>query len=179
MNFIKNIIYHIFRKTDVDSLVKKGLSIGKNVSIQSDCIIDAAHCFLITIGDDVTIAPRVMIFAHDASTKRHINYTRIKKVSIGNKTFVGAGSIILPGVTIGKNVIIGAGSIVTKDIPDNSIVAGNPAKIIGDVNEYIKKHNKNLVKKPKYSSNWTLRGNMTKEMKKKMIDSLNDEGYVE
>ena len=49
---------------------------------------------------------------------------------IGNNSVIGVRSIILPGVKIGNNVIVGAGSVVTKDIPDNSIVAGNPAKII-------------------------------------------------
>ena len=62
------------------------------------------------------------------------------RVRIGNHVFVGAGAIILPNVTIGNNVIIGAGSVVTKDIPDNSVCAGNPAKVIRNLDEYIAKH---------------------------------------
>lgn len=53
--------------------------------------------------------------------------------------FVGAGSIILPGVHVGNRVIIGAGSIVTKDIPDNSVAVGNPAKVICPIDEYLDK----------------------------------------
>lgn len=60
-------------------------------------------------------------------------------MTIGNEVFVGAGSIILPGVHIGNRVIIGAGSVVTKDIPDNSVAAGNPAKVICPIDEYLER----------------------------------------
>lgn len=179
MDRVRNFIYQILRKTNVDYLKKQGLKIGKNVSIHHDVFIDQAHCWLISIGDNCTIAPRVMIFAHDASTKRHIGYTKIKKVSIGEKTFIGASSIILPGVNIGKNVVIGAGSVVTKDIPDNSIAAGNPIKVLGNIYEYVDKNRKNLFNKPTYSDAWTTRGNITKEMKEQMSNSIKDVGYVE
>jgi maltose O-acetyltransferase len=65
----------------------------------------------------------------------YLNYTKIGLVKIGDNVFIGAGSIILPNVKIGNNVIIGAGSIVTKDVPDNSLVAGNPAKHFKDMPE--------------------------------------------
>ena len=61
------------------------------------------------------------ILAHDASTKRHLNYAKIGNVVIEDKVFIGAGSIILPGVRISKNSIIGSGSVVTKDITKNSV----------------------------------------------------------
>ena len=82
----------------------------------------------------MTLAPRVHILAHDASSKGFLNYTLIAPVKIGSDCFIGAGSIILPGVTIGDNVIIGAGSVVTKSIPDNSIAVGNPARVISSYN---------------------------------------------
>ena len=72
----------------------------------------------------------VQLIAHDASMKRHLGYTLIGKITIGNKVFIGAGSIILPGATIGDNSVIAAGSVVTKDVPENVVVGGNPAKII-------------------------------------------------
>ena len=93
-------------------------------------IIDFSHCWHITIGDNVTLAPRVHILAHDASTRKFINYTRLGKVNIGNNVFIGASSTIMPGITIGDNVVIGVGSIVTKNIDSNVVVAGNPAKFI-------------------------------------------------
>ena len=64
---------------------------------------------------------------------RAISMAYCKPVHIGNDVWVGGSAIILPGVTIGNNVIIAAGSIVTKDIPDNVIVAGNPAKIMKEL----------------------------------------------
>lgn len=144
---IKTLIIQKLRgETPTEKLVKMGLTVGRNFSRQKGCIIDDSHCWLITIGNNVTLASRVCILAHDASTKMFLNYTKIGLVEIGNNVFIGAGSIILPNVKIGNNVIIGAGSIVTKDIPDNSLVVGNPAKIIGSTSEYIDK-NKELMKK--------------------------------
>ncbi len=69
----------------------------------------------------MTLAPRVHILAHDASTKIFLDYTKISNVKIGNNVFIGAGAIILPGSIIEDNVIIGAGSIVSKRIPANSV----------------------------------------------------------
>lgn len=62
-----------------------------------EVIIDPGHCWLIELGDDVTLAPRVHSLAHDASTKRELGYTRIAKVKIGSNVFIGAGSIVLSG----------------------------------------------------------------------------------
>ncbi len=78
----------------------------------------------IYIGKNTFITGRVVILAHDACRKMKVD------TKIGNNCFIGINSIIMPGVTIGNEVIIGAGSVVTKNIPDNCIAAGNPAKII-------------------------------------------------
>lgn len=102
-------------------------------------IIDPSYCYHITIGDNVILAPRVHILAHDSSFGLYTGKTRAANVMIGNDVFVGAGSIILPGVHIGSRVIIGAGSIVTKDIPANSVAAGNPARVICDIDAYLEK----------------------------------------
>lgn len=123
----------------LDKLIKRGLKIGKNFKRMSGVIIDASHCYHITIGDNVILAPRVHILAHDSSFGLYTGKTRAANVMIGNDVFVGAGSIILPGVHIGSRVIIGAGSIVTKDIPDNSVAAGNPAKVLCSIDDYLVK----------------------------------------
>ena len=87
----------------------------------------------------MTLAPRVHVLAHDSSTYLFLGKTRAANVTIGNEVFVGAGSIILPGVHIGNRVIIGAGSVVTKDIPDNSVAVGNPACVICTLDAYLEK----------------------------------------
>lgn len=95
--------------------------------------------FLIEIGDNVTITNSTLL-THDASTWPFLKKSRIGGITIGNNVFIGHGSIILPNVRIGDNVIIGAGSVVTKDIPSDSIAAGNPCKVIGAYGDYVKKH---------------------------------------
>lgn len=112
---------------------------GDNVLINQNCtFLDTNK---ITIGERVLIAPDVKIYTavHPVSAKeRYYDIgggnayicTSSKPVDIGDDVWIGGGAIVLPGVTIGSNVIVGAGSVVTKDVPNNVIVAGNPAKII-------------------------------------------------
>lgn len=101
-NRIKD-IYKVYVRGDanVSNLIKRGMVVGENLQLQGECKIDSSHAWLISIGDNVTIAPRVHILAHDASTKKHLGYTRIGLVSIGDNVFVGADSVILPGVQLG------------------------------------------------------------------------------
>lgn len=105
----------------------------------SNSLIDTLFPELIEIGDDFVSAPGSMILAHDASLLMHTGKYRVQKVKIGNKVFLGANSVILPGVTIGDNVIIGASTIVTKDIPSGVVVSGNPGRVVGYVEDYISK----------------------------------------
>lgn len=123
----------------LEKLLKRGLKVGKNFQRMSGVVIDPSHCYHITIGDNVTLAPRVHILAHDSSTFMFLGKTLAANVAIGNFVFVGAGSIILPGVHIGNRVIIGAGSIVSRDIPDNSVAVGNPAKVLCTLDVYLEK----------------------------------------
>jgi len=131
------------------------------------------------IGDNVTLAPNVTILAHDASMKNTLNFTKIAKVKIGNNVFIGANSVILPGISIGDNVIIGAGSVVSKSIPSNSVAAGNPCKVIKSFDQFIEEHSTFLKTKPVYGKEFTLKGNITKENKLKMSRELeNSFGYI-
>ena len=123
---LRSLLYKLRGEVPLERLIERGLKVGKNFNRLGGTIIDDSHCWLITIGDNVTMAPRVHVLAHDASTKNTLGYSRIGLVNIGNNVFIGAESIILPGVTIGDNVVIGAGSVVTKDIMSNSVATGNP-----------------------------------------------------
>lgn len=94
------------------------------------------------------------ILAHDASTFIFFGKTRAANVTIGNNVFVGAGTIILPGVHVGNRVIIGAGSIVTKDIPDNKVAAGNPARVICDIDAYLEKEKAKMQPENTFKGLW-------------------------
>ena len=137
--FRKALAYLRGEPQHLEKLLKRGLKVGKNFYRGGGVIIDSTHCYHITIGDNVTLGPRVHILAHDASTAMFLGKTRAANVTIGNDVFVGASSIILPGVHIGNRVVIGAGSIVSKDIPENSVAVGNPCKVICSLDAYLEK----------------------------------------
>ena len=170
MKSIRNMIKHLLGmdKNSINALRSRGVRIGKNCSINTD-YIDYGHGFLVSMGDNVTIAVNAMILTHDASTKPFLGYSKVGSVSIGSDVFIGAGSIVLPGVSIGDNVIIGAGSVVTRDIPDNSVAVGNPAKVIGSTSGYINKNRELMNEAPIYNTYWTSK---TSEEKNKMIEEL-------
>jgi maltose O-acetyltransferase len=177
-SWCKNAIGRLRGEIPTEKLVKMGMTVGKNFIRQRDCIIDNSHCFLITMGDNVSLANRVNILAHDASTRPYTGYTKVGIVEIGSNVLVGASSIILPDVRIGNNVIIGVGSVITKDIPDNAVVAGNPAKVICSIEEYISKHS--MEGKPIYEKTWTTCYKMTKEQQEQMKRELKSGmGYIE
>ena len=156
-------------------LKNAGLSVGRNFIFQRGCIIDPAFCFLITIGNNVTLAPNVHILAHDASIKRHLNCSKIGLVEIGDNTFLGASTIVLPGVKIGKNCIVGAGSVVTKNIPEGTVVAGSPARKIGSTIKYLQKHKRALKTRPVYENDWLIGKNKKRKIKKSLRDGI---GYA-
>lgn len=170
----------MFDIEDINRLKKRGLIIGRNVKIMAGVVIDSSHCWLIEIGNNVTIAPGVHIIAHDASTKHHLGYTRIGRVSIGDNTFIGARSVILPNVRIGRNVIVGAGSVVTRNIPDGLVVTGNPASVATTTTDYITRQQKTMKRRPVFDSTWTLHGKISDQKKLEMKRRLRDGiGFVE
>lgn len=167
-DLLVKLLEKLLRKDRVSWLVKQGLTVGRNFAMLEDVFIDPSHIWLVAIGHDVTLAPRVQILAHDASTKRHLGRTRIGKVVIGDRVFVGASSIILPGVTIGSDVIIGAGSIVTGDIPGGVVAAGNPARVLYPLTEFLERRSAEMASSPDFGIEYTIRGNITEQRKNEM-----------
>ena len=169
INIIEFIKWKIRGEFPTKKLIERGLLVGDNFNRQQECIIDPSHCWLISIGNNVTLAPRVHILAHDASTNYHLGYAKIGLVNIGDNVFIGADSVILPNTNIGNDVIIGAGSIVTSDIPSGYVAVGNPARVICKTEEYLNKNKELMENRPKYDETWTLRYPITHDKKKKMI----------
>lgn len=178
---LKEFIYRIRGEISTERLIELGLVVGENFNREEQCIIDQSHCWLIKIGNNVTLAPRVHILAHDASMHHEIGYTKIAPVHIGNNVFVGAGTIILPGVTIGDNVVIGAGSVVVTDIESNSVAVGQPAKKIKTYKEYIAYCTETIKNAPTYGEDYTLRSaELTNVKKQEMYNILMEQkvGFV-
>ncbi len=135
-----NKLREIRHKRYIDGCVNRGMKIGKNTDIMPGCYFDDAYCKFIEIGDNCTLSNEVFILVHDASMYKPLKFTKVAKVIVGDNCFIGARVMILPGVTIGSNVIIGAGSVVVKDIPTGVVAAGNPAKVIRRIDEFLSGH---------------------------------------
>lgn len=99
--------------------------------------------WIITLGSNVHITDGVKFITHDGGTllfRSCIPDLEITKpIVVGDNVYIGNNAIILPGVTIGSNVVIGAGAIVSRDIPDNSVAVGVPARVIKTTDEYLEK----------------------------------------
>ncbi len=173
-------IKKIVTKLRIKKWKNNGLKIGKNFQLERNSFIDSSFPWLIEIGDNVTIAPDVLVLSHDGSTKNLTGYTKIGKVKIGDNVFIGSKSIILPNTKIGKNSVIAAGSIVVGDVPDNVVVGGQPAKVIMDANEFKIKHENKMKNGITYDISYTRRGKVTDVKKAKMIKDLenNKNGYI-
>ena len=99
--------------------------------------------WIITLGSNVHITDGVKFITHDGGTLlyRHLvpDLEITKPIVVGDNVYIGNNVIILPGVKIGNNVVIGAGAIVSRDIPDNSVAVGVPARVIKTADEYLEK----------------------------------------
>lgn len=119
---------------------RKGIKIGKGTYIYNNVHLDLSQGTSIEIGKNSCLTG-CSVLSHDAAIKRFGAYESLTaKTKIGDNVFIGWQAIILKGVTIGDNVIVGAGSVVTKGIPSDSVVAGNPAKIITTTEVWLKKN---------------------------------------
>jgi acetyltransferase-like isoleucine patch superfamily enzyme len=103
---------------------------------------------LLSFGDRVTVSSGVRFITHDGAgwlvrdamgARRY----RLAPISVGNDVFIGAGAILMPGVAVGDRCIVAAGSVVTKSVPANSIVGGNPARIIGEFDSFVRRATEN------------------------------------
>ena len=160
---IKEFYYMNVKRDRVSYARKLGVRIGKNCQILTNPkVAFGTEPWLIKIGDNVRINAGVNFITHDGGVwvlrkmKPELsNIDLIKPISVGDNVHIGTNVTIMPGVKIGNNVIVGLGAVVTKSIPDNSIVAGVPARVIETIDAYYEKHRnefiftKNLTKSEK------------------------------
>lgn len=149
---------------------KAGVHIGKGNMVATR--FWSTEPYLITIGNNCQLTTGVLIHTHGGggSVRHRIpNFDCFGKVKIGDYVYIGSRAIIMPGVTIGDHVLVAAGSIVTKSIPSNVVVAGNPAKIICTIDEYIEK---NL----KYNTGTK---GMSFAEKKKFLEKQSEETFIQ
>lgn len=149
MNFLNQCLYNklVFRV-----LIMGGVKItGRPRYISSDVYLDNFH--LIELGDEVVISKRVTFLTHDFSITTGLVAVNERpkeeqktdgRIKIGRNVFIGLGTTLLPGTTIGDNVIVGACSVVKGVIPANCVVAGNPARVLCSISDYMMKQKKRM-----------------------------------
>ena len=136
--------YHIFvrRRNPLKYARKIGVNISGKLTIYGK-IAWGSEPWLISTGDNVYLTDGIKFITHDGGTllfrDKVPDLEITKPITIGNNVYVGNNVIFLPGVKVGNNVVIGAGAVVTKDIPDNSVAVGVPARVIKTADEYFEK----------------------------------------
>ena len=139
LNIIKRLLKGSFK-----CAIEEGLNCGKNVTVMGGANF-GSEPYLITLKDNVRISNDVMFITHDGGNwvfrhkEPYIDVNRFGKIVVDEYAFIGARATIMPGVHIGKNSVVATGAVVTKNVPDNSVVAGVPARKICDVSEYSEK----------------------------------------
>jgi len=114
-------------------LRQRGVRIGERCAILTEEF--STEPYLVELGNHVAVTGGVQFLTHDASfwliRDTHPNTQHLGRIVVGDNTYIGQSSILLPGTRIGAGCIIGAGSVVRGIIPDNSLVIGNPARVVG------------------------------------------------
>lgn len=132
------------------SLRSQGMHIGNDVLLPMSTFVDVSHCYLISIGDHCGFGPDCLILAHDAQMDEYLDAARLGRVVIHESCHIGARTVILAGVEIGPRTLVGANSVVVKSLPANTVCAGNPAKVICPLDEYLDRHRERMKERPTF-----------------------------
>ncbi len=143
-------IYRARAQRRLAMLRSRGMHIGKDVLLPPSTAIDAAHCYLIHIGDHCGFGDGCMLLAHDAQYDEFLDAARIGRIVIHESSHIGARSIVLAGVEIGPRTIVGAGSVVTRSLPRETVCVGSPARVIMTLEEYLERHREGVASRPTF-----------------------------
>jgi maltose O-acetyltransferase len=131
-------------------LRRQGLRARPPIRLAARTSIDPDFAWAVEIGPHTIVATDVRIIAHDAAIKRLTGYTEVRPVTIGERCYIGAGAIVLPGSVIGDEAIIGAGALVRGEIPARTLAVGTPARVIADVGELRDRHLAQMKATPRF-----------------------------
>lgn len=129
----KNLAMALRRAWAGDPAVPPNARIGTGAYVGPGVMLDWAFGHLITIEDEATVVNGTRILCHDASSNRRLGATWCAPVRVCARAYVGADALLLPGVTVGQDAVVAAGAVVTEDVASGTIVAGVPARAIGEV----------------------------------------------
>ena len=153
--------------------------IGEGCHLAPDAEIEEPWASHVTLGNEVTLARGVRFISHDASMWRSLGATRVGVITVGNRSFIGAFTIVMPNVRIGADTIIAAGSVVTRDIPAGVVAAGNPARVIKTIGDLQEKTKAKLARTPCFGEEYRQKCGGTVAMRKSMLDVMPDgECYI-
>ncbi len=147
-------IYYIRCRGDkVEHLRCLGVKIGQGCSIYTDTHNFGTEPWLVEIGDHVTLGQGVQLITHDGTSRLFRDHlpgmscfgNRFGTIVIRDNCFIGNNAILLPGVEVGPDSAVGAGSVVTKTVPPRTIAAGNPARPIKTLDEYIECYRQRMI----------------------------------
>lgn len=147
LNIYKKLKIRFLQPKERANFIRKNdlVKMGENCEIFND-VSFGSEPYLVQLGNQVKITAGVRFVTHDGGmwVIRNMgwneNADKMDKIIVGDNVFIGINAIIMPGVTIGSNVVIGGGSVVSKNVPDNTIVAGVPAREICTIEEFYNKN---------------------------------------
>jgi serine acetyltransferase len=129
-----------------------GMKIGKSVKINRTAIFDQRFGKHITLCDGARIGYNALLLCHDSSASARTGLIWVAPITVGERAYIGANAVIMPGVKVGKDAIVAAGAVVTKDVEPGDIVAGIPAKPIGRTEEFDRKQLEDVKSKKSFDS---------------------------
>lgn len=159
-----------------DKLRQRGMRLGPDVWLPASTWIDPDYCFLISIDAHCGFGEECLILAHDAQMDEFLDGSRIGRVTIRASCHIGARTVILPGVEIGPRTIVGAGSVISRSLPPDSVCAGNPARVLCSLDEYLEKHRNRIQVGPVFPC---ITSDSSSEDRRRIAESLiARSGYV-